>query len=345
MIRRMILLFAPFVIGVSPINAEKVEFPSGDDLTITADVYFADQNDHGLPFVCLFHQAGFSRGEYQEIAPRLVELGYNCMAVDARSGKQVNGVVNETAQRAQDAKKGQDYGHALPDIVAALQYARDNYADGPLIAWGSSYSASLVLKASAENEDLVDGTLSFAPNSTAVWTREWILETPEMVKHPVFLTSARKEQMKWKRLLEAFPESQVTAFVPKSAGRHGSRALWKEQRDNEVYWEAVEEFLTTNFPPAPTEMDDAAPTAGADKAMTTVSTRPARPASNATPKEPMAAGGHGEGHANEPTEGHGGGHGKGHATGKEKPEGHGGGHGKGHATGEEKPEGHGKPGK
>ena len=46
------------------------------------------------PVLVLFHQAGWSRGEYREIAPKLNELGYICLAIDQRSGKGVNGVAN-----------------------------------------------------------------------------------------------------------------------------------------------------------------------------------------------------------------------------------------------------------
>jgi dienelactone hydrolase len=300
-------------------------------------VYFKDKQDRGLPFICLFHQAGFSRGEYLEIAPRLVEMGYNCMAVDLRSGRGVNGVVNETARRAESAKKGTDYDHALPDIVASLQYAREHFAEGPLIAWGSSYSASLVLKASAENEGLVDGTLSFAPNDMAVWARDWLVDTAETVKHPVFFTSARREQSKWKRLREAYPEDQATAFIPKSSGRHGSRALWKEQSDSEAYWEAVQDFLTTNFPPTPTNSDEVADAAGT-ATRTSAAAAPIRPARPTGP-QPEAAGGHGGGHG---ATGHGQGGGEtGHGGGQ--GEGQAAGHGSGHGSGEEEPEGDGKP--
>jgi len=39
-------------------------------------------NDGASEIVLLFHQAGFSRGEFKNIAPRLVDSGFECLAVD-----------------------------------------------------------------------------------------------------------------------------------------------------------------------------------------------------------------------------------------------------------------------
>ncbi len=259
---------------------ETIEFSAEDGNLITADVYWKDKEDHGLPFICMFHQAGYSRGEYAEIAPRLVELGYNCMAVDARSGGEFAQVENLTAKRLLDAGKpvGNNFMRAYPDVVAALKYARENFADGKLIAWGSSYSASLVFKADADNEGLVDGILSFSPNDLTKWTRDWIIKSAESIKHPVFITSARRERVRWKRLSETIPEDQVTTFVPAGAGRHGSSALLKSTRDHEAFWTAVEEFLQEKFPPT-SEPKDADPVTGGPPAIE--KTEPVTPDSSA----------------------------------------------------------------
>ena len=77
---------------------ETVTFPAADGLAVTADLYLA--HDKEAPFVILFHQAGYSRGEYGQIAPRLNGLGFNALAVDQRSGGAAKGVMNETAALA-----------------------------------------------------------------------------------------------------------------------------------------------------------------------------------------------------------------------------------------------------
>ena len=72
------------------------------------------------------------------------------MAVDQRSGHRVNGVENETAKQAKAADKQTGYVDALPDIDAAIKYTRQHHAANKIIIWGSSYSASLVLKLAGE---------------------------------------------------------------------------------------------------------------------------------------------------------------------------------------------------
>lgn len=239
-------------------EAETIQFPSEDGLLITADVYWTGRDPQkSLPFICLFHQVGYSRAEYAEIAPRLVKLGYNCMAVDLRVGRVVHEVFNETAARAivEGKDPGTDFIRAYPDVVASLKYARDNFAEGKLIGWGSSYSGMLLFKANADHEGLLDGILAFSPNDLSKWSRSWLPEAVEKVDFPVFLTSMRRERDNWKRMQQKLPEEQVTVFVPVSAGRHGSSALWSSTRDHDLYWPPVQEFLATHFPPIPATAD------------------------------------------------------------------------------------------
>jgi len=73
---------------------QKVTFPSTDGLMLTADLYMPHPKT--APFIVLFHQARWSRGEYREIAPKLNEMGFNCLAMDQRSGGEVNDVKNES---------------------------------------------------------------------------------------------------------------------------------------------------------------------------------------------------------------------------------------------------------
>ena len=100
-----------------------VNYKSADGLIITADVYHSQNLD--APWIILFHQAGYSRGEYREIAPKLNELGFNCIAVDQRSGDGVNDVVNETHKVAVDMKMATEYPDAFPDLEASLLYVKN----------------------------------------------------------------------------------------------------------------------------------------------------------------------------------------------------------------------------
>lgn len=140
-----------------------VEFPSDQDkLTVTADLYYDGKADK--PFALLFHQARSSRGAYREIAPLLTARGFNSMAVDLRSGREAAGVRNETAARARGQAKEVTYLHSEPDMRAAVRYVR-SLGVSKIVLWGSSYSASLVLKLAGE-ADLplaVAGVVAFSP--------------------------------------------------------------------------------------------------------------------------------------------------------------------------------------
>ena len=78
-------IFLFLIIKVSNAQSEKIYFSSKDGVRITADYYKVHADT--VPLILLFHQAGWSRGEYIEIAPRLTQMGFNCMAIDLRSGK------------------------------------------------------------------------------------------------------------------------------------------------------------------------------------------------------------------------------------------------------------------
>ena len=232
-------------VGPEAVGPETISFPSGDGLEITADVYRTHE-DPETPFIVLFHQAGWSRGEYLEIAPRLNEIGFDCMAVDQRSGGEVNGVVNETHARAVKGEMKTEYIDALPDMMAALGFARENFAEGALIAWGSSYSAALVLKIAGDHAELVDGVASFAPGEyyeAAGKPATWIQDSAVKIEDPVFITSARREHGQWEAIFEAIPVDEKIGFVPETEGNHGSRALWTRFEDSPAYWKALEPFL------------------------------------------------------------------------------------------------------
>jgi pimeloyl-ACP methyl ester carboxylesterase len=222
-------------------------FPSEDGLTVTADLYLAS-DDARAPFIVLFHQAGASRGEYREIAPRLNALGFNCMAVDQRSGKGMQGVANETARQARKRKRSTTYLDALPDMRAALRHAR-----GVLVAWGSSYSAALVLRIAADHPELADAVLAVSPGEYFGRLGEpptWIREAAAQIEQPVFITSARDEQRTWAAIFAAIPSPAKTSYVPATPGNHGARALWKRFADSQGYWSAVSAFLQAVAPGA-----------------------------------------------------------------------------------------------
>ena len=223
----------------------QVEFPSADGLAITADLYLVDEAK-STPFIVLCHQAGWSRGEYREIAPKLNQLGFNCLAIDQRSGGTVNGVKNQLVLKARAANTGTEFSDAEQDMIAALKWSKENWAEGKLIVWGSSYSAALSLRIAGEHPDLVDGAMAFSPGE--YFTRfgkpgDWIATSAKKIADPSFITSARSEHRAWKGIFDSIPGADKANFRPETAGNHGSRALWEKFSDHDAYWAGVKEFL------------------------------------------------------------------------------------------------------
>lgn len=244
----LLLLFSCAVMAQST-NPHTVTFPSGDGIIITADAYIANPTD--APLILLFHQAGWSRGEYREIAPKLNKLGYNCLAVDLRSGENVNKTDNETNKAAKKANKPTNHPDAYLDMEAALRYARAQYTPKKLIVWGSSYSSSLALVLASENKNTVDGVIAFSPGEYFARfgkSETYVQQAASKLTMPVFVTSARKEYEQWKVMYNGIPSTKKEYFVPRTDGNHGSRALWAQFDDNPAYWAAVTKFLATYFP-------------------------------------------------------------------------------------------------
>jgi alpha-beta hydrolase superfamily lysophospholipase len=225
-----------------------ITFSSKDGISITAKTYIENSKEN--PFIILFHQAAWSHGEYQEIAPKLNELGYNCLAIDLRSGGEVNGIVNQTHKNAKENGKSTNYIDAYVDMHAALDFVIKTYNPKNLIIWGSSYSAALSLKLAVENTGKVHGVLSFSPGEYFAElgkSSTFITNSVKELKCPVFITSAKNEKSKWESIYEAIPTKDKTYFLPETKGNHGSRALWQKFEDNKDYWIAVNNFLDKYF--------------------------------------------------------------------------------------------------
>jgi protein-L-isoaspartate(D-aspartate) O-methyltransferase len=224
---------------------DTITFKAKDGLVITADLYSPHPNE--APFIILFHQAGWSRGEYIEIAPKLNKMGFNSMAVDLRSGGKINRIVNLTNRQATRLGKPTNYVDALQDMESAVKYVKSQYARANIIIWGSSYSASLVIKLAGDNPTLINGVLAFSPGEYFDRSKTFIRDSAKNVKCPVFITSASKEAKAWKDIFLAIPSKTKHSFLPKTKGNHGSRALWNKFNDSKDYWQAVSEFLNQYF--------------------------------------------------------------------------------------------------
>lgn len=219
---------------------ETINFKADDGVIITADLYMAHESS--APFIVLYHQAGYSRGEYRSIAPRLNAMGFNCMAVDQRSGDKVNDIINETHKVAVAAKLPTEYLDAIPDIEAAYLYVKYSIKPDKIILWGSSYSAALMFYMGSEHHNNLSGILSFAPGAYFKVNGKELKTYAAKITCPVFVTSAKSEYANWKAIYDHI-KSDKSSFLPETEGKHGSKALWPDNPSHMVYWEAVEKFL------------------------------------------------------------------------------------------------------
>ncbi len=241
----VLLVVLLFVAGVNSLTAapyKTIEFASLDGLRITADLYH--DGDAHKPLILLFHQARYSRGEYIPIAPKLQASGFNALAIDQRSGRGVRGVRNRTAERAVAQNRGTEYLDAEQDLRAAIAYVRDQkLAAGKVILWGSSYSASLVLKIAGEGVR-VDGVVAFSPGEYFQWKdADYIKAHAVSIKLPVWITCTRSEVAEVRAIVKVIPGDAVLWLPESSAGVHGSKALWESGVAREETWTALAAFL------------------------------------------------------------------------------------------------------
>ena len=219
---------------------ETISFKADDGLQVTADLYMPHESS--APFIILYHQAGYSRGEYRSIAPKLNELGFNCMAVDQRSGDKINGVVNKTHQEALSKNLPTEYLDALPDIEAAYLYVKYGIKPEKIILWGSSYSAAIMFYMGSVHHNNLSGILSFAPGAYFKINNKELKTYAARITCPVFVTSAKSEYKNWKAIYNEV-RSEKSYFLPETEGKHGSKALWDNNPNHMAYWSAVQEFL------------------------------------------------------------------------------------------------------
>jgi len=239
MIERIVLVAA---LGLVPRLAAPTPAPviivASDGVSVFADSYRAASPT--APVILLFHQADSSKAEYATIAPRLVTLGYNAVAIDQRSGGALFGA-NLTVQHL---------GHSAPfldvmrDMEASLAWVRRTYPNAPVYAWGSSYSASLVFALAARHPHDVAAVLAFSP-AEYFKDRRYVRGFARQIRVPVFVDSTNDagEERSAREIVDAV-RGPKQRFVP-SAGSHGSSTL-RDDRDPAgagENWSAVTAFL------------------------------------------------------------------------------------------------------
>lgn len=223
-----------------PSNAQQVvTFKTDDNVTVTADHYVTSTQN---PYIILLHQAGFSRGEYRETGPKFANLGFNCLAVDLRSGNEVNFIKNLTAASAQELGVKTDYMSAMTDIDAALDFVTKR-SKKTIIVVGSSYSASLALIAATENFR-IGAVIAFSPGEYFGDSIS-VKELTRSIYVPILAMSTKLEYNDMAKMLDLVSSKHLQLFRPiNGAGVHGSKALWERNATSEQYWMAITQFIS-----------------------------------------------------------------------------------------------------
>ncbi len=224
-------------VTVAGMQQDTVEFPSGDGLMMTAVVYEIDSTS---PVVVMCHQARMSNYEYAEIAPKLNQMGFNCIALDLRTGGTMDTHENITFNHAKEKNLPTEYLDAEQDILAGINYAYDKWHQ-PVILWGSSYSAGLCLKIGTTN-DKVREIIAYSPGEYYEGKMS-LKESIKGLNKPTYITSTEKEAASIEKIISDVPEGVVTQYFPDMKGTHGSKALWSTDQSSAAYWESITEWL------------------------------------------------------------------------------------------------------
>ncbi|MCY1167244.1 Serine aminopeptidase, S33 [compost metagenome] len=241
------LLCASLALGAASaraadVPASSVTLQAAGGVTVHGDYYAAPRPK---ALILLFHQAGSGKGEYRNIAPRLVRDGFSALAIDQRSGGSLFGR-NETAAAF---GKGTSYLDAAKDLDAAIAWARSRKL--PIILWGSSYSAALVFLEAARQPD-IKAVLAFSPGEY-LGNATLVHQAAARLRIPLYLTSASdpEEVAAARSIVAASPSRGKVQFVPRH-GVHGSSTLLvdRDPQGAAENWSAVEAFLRRSLPAA-----------------------------------------------------------------------------------------------
>ena len=243
-----IALAAGSSLVASGAHAESVVLDAADGVRVHGEVWRAAAAK--APIVVAFHQAESSTAEYAPIAPRLVAAGFTVLAIDQRSGDGAFGGSNRTAA-ALGRKAG--YDEALPDLEAALAWAKAEAHGAPVVVWGSSYSAALVFLLAAAHPADVAGVIAFSPGEY-LNDEHAVRAAAAKVTVPVYIDQAAsaEEIARAAAILEAVKSKDKHQLRALGPSTHGSSTLRADRNaaGTEAHWQGVLAFLARFAPGA-----------------------------------------------------------------------------------------------
>jgi dienelactone hydrolase len=223
------ILFPPAT-SAQLFRKSQVSFNASDGLIVSADLY---QSVKSNPYIILFHQEKSCKGEFDSIASRFIKMNFNCMAVDLRSGDNLEFVKNETAIRAKEGGYSNSLSDASKDFEAAINFLYEISGKG-ICLFGSASSASLALIIGRENEH-VKAIVAFSPGE--YFAPEYQLKSIlANYPKPVFV-GCTAEEFLYLSDIEGFPGTDKILFRPSTGeGLRGTHALLKENPSRDEYW-------------------------------------------------------------------------------------------------------------
>ncbi|MDD4384942.1 MAG: alpha/beta fold hydrolase [Bacteroidales bacterium] len=218
---------------------QTVRFTAADGVEITADHYVISTQK---PYLILLHQEGLSRGEYREIAPKLANLGFNCLSIDLRMGDESKFVKNQTFIDAQSKAIPVSMVDVQKDIQAAIDFVAAR-SQQPIILIGSSYSASLALIEATKNFK-VKAVVAFSPKEFLNENLS-VKDSINNIYVPILALSTRLEYSEMSELLRDVRKKHLTLFKPSQGeGAHGVQALWASNPNSKEYWMVLTQFFS-----------------------------------------------------------------------------------------------------
>ncbi|MEM9649904.1 MAG: hypothetical protein AAF969_15605, partial [Bacteroidota bacterium] len=207
-------------------QGREISFYTPDSIQIFGDLYELDKQGKTI---LLFHQGGSNaRGEYAPIIPKLMEEGYNILAIDQRAGGQFYGSYNRTLANIPSHGFDDGYGYcdAYNNLESALDYVMKAGFTGDKIIWGSSYSAALAIHLTHNRQQDISGALAFSPASGNAVKDCLPNKYFETIKIPLLILRPPHEMERENSKLQSDLASTFghETYVPKS-GVHGSSML------------------------------------------------------------------------------------------------------------------------
>ena len=189
---------------------EIINISASDGLTLAADFYRSSPEQ---PSVLLLHELYSNRSGWSQLTQRLIEAGFNVLAVDLRGWGQTRGEIN--------------WRQAETDVASWLAWLREAAGvrgDG-IVVIGSSMGASLALTGCASDADCRSAiALSPGWSSYGISVRDAFAE--DFGERPVLLIYTERDRWPAQaipRIQEIASEAVVYDVLPGNA--HGFRML------------------------------------------------------------------------------------------------------------------------